>query len=120
MPKAYSEDLRHRIVKDTDNGLSIRSVASKYSVSPSFVSKISSLWRRSGSVAAKRIGGHRRHALAPHAEGVRRKLQENKDITLQELRDWVEESFGVRVHISSVDRFVRAMGYRYKKRGCRS
>ena len=43
MPKAYSEDLRRRVVADTDKGLSIRAVADKYSVSPSFVSKITCL-----------------------------------------------------------------------------
>lgn len=51
MPKAYSEDLRRRVVADTDKGLSIRAVADKYSVSPSFVSKITCLWRREGSVS---------------------------------------------------------------------
>ncbi len=40
MPRAYSEDLRHRVVADTATGLSIRAVAAKYSVSPSFVSKL--------------------------------------------------------------------------------
>jgi transposase len=115
VPRAYSEDLRQRIVADTGRGLSIRAIADKYSVSPSFVSKISSLWRHSGSVRAKRIGGYKRHALAAHAEAVRRKLNECRDMTLHELRDWVEESCGVRVHVSSIDRFVRALGYSYKK-----
>ena len=115
MPKTYSEDLRRRIVADTDKGLSIRAVAGKYSVSPSFVSKISSLWRQEGSVAARRRGGYKRHALEPHAGAIKRKLAENKGITLQELRDWVFEAFGARVHISSVDRFVRSLGYSYKK-----
>lgn len=56
MPKAYSEDLRRRVVADTDKGLSIRAVANKYSVSPSFVSKITCLWRQEGSVSPRRIG----------------------------------------------------------------
>ena len=115
MPRAYSEDLRRRIVLDTGKGLSIRAVAGKYSVSPSFVSKITCLWRRDGNVQAKRVGGHKRHALSAHAEAIKRKLDGHKDITLQELRGWAEETFGIRVHISSVDRFVRALGYRYKK-----
>jgi transposase len=46
MPRAYSEDLRRRVVADVDKGLSIRAVADKYSVSPSFVSKITCLWRQ--------------------------------------------------------------------------
>jgi transposase len=41
-----------------DKGLSIRAVADKYSVSPSFVSKIACLWRQEGSVSPRRIGGY--------------------------------------------------------------
>ncbi|WP_347888362.1 winged helix-turn-helix domain-containing protein [Nitrosomonas europaea] len=115
MPKAYSEDLRRRVVADTDKGLSIRAVADKYSVSPSFVSKITCLWRQEGSVSPRKIGGYRRHALEAHAAEVRGKLLEDKGITLAQLRDWIEEVLGVRVHVSSVDRFIRSLGYSYKK-----
>jgi transposase len=115
MPKTYSEDLRLRVAKDAGKELSNREVADKYSVSPSFVSTVSRLWRQKGSVAALQRGGYKRHKLHPHAAAVRRKLAENKGITLQELRDWAEEALGLRVHLSSVDRFVRALGYSCKK-----
>lgn len=115
MPKAYSEDLRRRVVADTEKGLSISAVADKYSVSPSFVSKITCLWRREGSVSPRKIGGYRRHVLRAHGAEVKGKLLEDKDITLAELRDWIEETLGVRVHVSSVDRFIRSLGYSYKK-----
>ena len=84
MPRAYSEDLRRRVVADTDQGLSMRAVAQKYSVSPSFVSKLTRMWRREGSVASRQIGGDKRHALAEHAEAIRRQLAEQTDLT------WVE------------------------------
>ena len=115
MPKTYSEDLRRRIAKDADKGASVRAIAEKYSVSPSFVSKISRLWRQEGSVAARQRGGYKRHALHAQADAVRRKLAGDKGITLQELKDWAEETLGICVHVSSVDRFVRALGYSYKK-----
>lgn len=115
MPRAYSEDLCRRIVADTGKGLSIRAVAAQYSVSPSFVSKISRLWRQEGAVVRRKVGGYRRHALEGHADAVRRKLEEDKGITLLELRDWAEEALGVCVHLSSVNRFIRSLGYSYKK-----
>lgn len=115
MPRPYSEDLRRRVVADTDKGLSIRTVADKYSVSPSLVSKVSRLWRREGTLAGRKVGGYRRHALADHAEAVRRTLSHDKGITLAELRDWAAETLGVGVPLSSVDRLVRSLGYRYKK-----
>lgn len=115
MPRAYSEDLRRRVVADTDQGLSLRAVAEKYSVSPSFVSKLTRVWRREGSVASRQVGGYKRHALAEHADAIRRQLAEQNGMTLVELRDWAQTALDVRVHISSVDRFVRSLGYRYKK-----
>lgn len=115
MPKSYSEDLRERVVADTAKGLSIRAVAEKYSVSPSFVSKVNSVWLRDGTVAARRRGGTKRHRLSDHAEAVQAQLQQNKGMTLAELRDWALEVLNVRLHLSSVDRFVRSLGYSYKK-----
>ena len=116
MSKTYSEDLRRRVAKDAEKGLTVRAIAEKYSVSPPFVSKISRIWRETGSVAARQRGGYRRHALHSQAEAIRQKLSLTRGITLHELRDWAEEALGIRVHISSVDRFVRvALGYSYKK-----
>ena len=115
MPRAYSEDLRRRVVADTDQGLSIRAVAPKYSGSPSFVSKLTRVWRREGSVASRQIGGYKQHALAEYAEAIRRQLAEQTDMTLVELRDWAQTVLSVRVHLSSADRFLRSLGYRYKK-----
>lgn len=117
MPRAYSEDLRRRVVADTDTGLSMRAVAKKYSVSPSFVSKLTRMGRREGSVASRRVGGYKRYALAGHADAIRHQLAEQNDLTLVELRDWAQTALDVCVHLSSVDRFVRSLGYRYKKNG---
>ena len=99
------------MVADVDRGLSIRAVADKYSVSPSFVSKR----RQEGNVSPRRIGGWRPHALKAHAALIRGKLLGDKGITLAQLRGWIEETLGVRVHVSPVDRFIRSLGYSYKK-----
>ena len=54
MGKPYSVDLRERVVARVSEGSPIRAVAAVFSVSASFVSKLSSAWRATGSVAAKR------------------------------------------------------------------
>jgi transposase len=56
-----------------------------------------------------------RRNLTSRTALVRGKLLEDKGITLVQLRDWIEETLEVRVHISSVDRFIRSLGYSYKK-----
>lgn len=117
MPRAYAEDVRRRVVADTDQGLSMRVVAEKYSVSPSFVSKLTRLWRREGSVASRQVGGYQRDARAEHADASRHHLAEQNGLTRGELRDGAQTALDVCAHLSSVDRFVRSLGYRYNKNG---
>ena len=114
MPRGYSEDLRRRVVADTDKGLSLRAVAETYSVSLLFVSKVTRVWRHEGAVACRQVGGYKRHVLVEPADAIRHQLAEQNGRTLVALRDWAQAARDVRVHLSSVDRFVRSRGYRYK------
>jgi transposase len=115
MTRAYSEDLRVRVVRDVEAGGSRRSVALKYAVSISFVVKLVQRWRAAGTIAPRGTGGRRVHALAGHAELVNRLLEEKKDITLEELRERLAAA-GVRVGRSSIDRYLKARGITRKKR----
>jgi transposase len=115
MARAYSEDLRLRVVEDVEAGASRRSVAARYRVSVSFVVKLVSRWRAVGTLKPRRVGGAKLHALAPHLELVRRLLAETPDLTLEELRLRLAEA-GVRVGRSSVDRFLTARELTRKKR----
>ena len=115
MTRAYSEDLRIRVVRDVEAGSSRRSVAFKYAVSISFVIKLVQRWRAAGTVAARGTGGRKVHALAAHAELVDQLLAEKRDITLDELRVALAAN-GVVVGRSSIDRYLRARGQTRKKR----
>jgi len=115
MPKAYSDDIRVRIVRAVDAGASRRSVAAKFEVSVSFVIRLAQQWRTTGSVQVRGTGGRPRHKLEPHAELVARLLAAKRDITLEELRGALAEK-GVTVSRSGVDRYLKARGLTRKKR----
>ena len=115
MTRAYSEDLRIRVVRDVEAGCSRRSVAFKYAVSISFVIKLVQRWRAAGTVAPRGTGGRKVHALAAHAELVDRLLASKRDITLDELRLGLLGE-GVLVARSSVARYLKARGLTRKKR----
>lgn len=83
MARAYSEDLRLRVVQDVETGASRRAVAARYRVSVSFGVKLVSRWRAAGTLKPRRVGGAKLHALAPHLELVRRLLAEVPDLTLR-------------------------------------
>ena len=115
MPKAYSDDLRVRVVRAVDAGASRRSVAGKFEVSVSFVIRLVAQWRASGSAGVRGTGGRPRHRLEPHGELVDRLLAANRDATLEELRTALAGE-GVSVSRSGVDRYLKARGLTRKKR----
>jgi len=118
MPKAYSEDLRVRIVRAVDANASRRSTAAKFEVSVSFVIRLVQQWRASGSVKVRGTGGKPRHKLEPHAALVARLLAAKRDITLDELRCALADE-GVKASRSGIDRYLRACGLTRKKRMAR-
>ena len=54
--KAYSLDLRQRVLKDVDAGMSTREVATKYDVSESWVRRLKQRLRETGEIGPRRAG----------------------------------------------------------------
>ena len=69
MPKPYSQDLRVRVIGAVESGSSARSAGRLFGVSESVAIKGVERWRRTGSVAAKRMGGYRRSPLDARGGG---------------------------------------------------
>ena len=119
MTKAYSEDLRGRIIEDIKIGMSARSAARKYRVSASFAIKLAQRWRETGSFSAKRTGGYKRFILSSHKETVLRYVNDERDQTLGELRKRLGEA-GILVSYGALWRFLDHENISYKKNGaCR-
>jgi len=68
MVKPYSIDLRERAVKAVVDGEPTRAVAERFGVAVSSVIKWHQRFRRTGSVAPGKMGGHRKPVLAPHRD----------------------------------------------------
>ena len=85
MARAYSLDLRERVVAAVAAGESCRSVATTFKVSVASVVKWSQRFRATGSAAAKQMGGHRPYALAGERDWLLARLAEQPDLTLRAL-----------------------------------
>ena len=69
MVRAYSLDLRERVLVTVPDGEAVRAMARRFGVSPSFISKLYSRYRRSGSRSPDPHGGDRRSArVEAHAD----------------------------------------------------
>jgi transposase len=118
MAKAYSEDLRARVVRAVEGGMSRRAAARQFDVSISFAVKLLLRWRRAGTLKPIRIGGTKPYALAAHCELVRSLVAAQPDITIDELRSRLAAE-GIHVGRSSIGRFLIAQQLTVKKKPAR-
>lgn len=118
MPRPYSQDLRDRVVGAVEAGSSARSSARVFGVSESTAVKWIQRWRRTGSVAAKRMGGYRRSPLDDHAELLLGLIADRPDLTVEEIRG-VLRARGIHAGHGSVWRFFDRHGISFKKNRAR-
>lgn len=118
MSLPISSDLRKRIVKAVDGGLSRNAAAKKYDVGISTVVNLIRRWRETGSFEPARQGNPRDFKLAPHEGRVRKMLDGRSDITLAEMKAQLSKA-GIKVSKSAIDRFLNHLDLSYKKNGAR-
>lgn len=112
--RPYSQDLRQRAISQFLAGKSIRFISDLLEISPSSVVKWWRLYRETGDVKPKKVGGYRRSVLVGE---VRDWLLERirKDFTTHGLVAELSER-GVKTSNYAVWKFLRAEGYRFKKK----
>jgi len=114
MTRPYSNDLRERVVSAVSAGDSVRVVAVRFGVAVSTVVKWSQRYRRTGSVAPGKMGGHRRRVLEPHRDFIVERIKQTSQLTLHRLKDELA-SRGVKVSHNAVWQFLRREGLSFKK-----
>ncbi len=122
MGKAYSMDLRERILAYVAADHSCRAAARLFGVSASTAVRLAAAQRERGDVSPKPQGRAPGTAgkLAGHQTFLLEIVRAEPDITLKELAGALAEAHGVRVQLSSLHRALRRAGYSYKKRTDRS
>jgi transposase len=107
--KAYSMDLRKRVLADSDAGLATKPVAEKYGVSRTWVRSLKQRRRETGEIAP-RVGGGRK----PKIDRARLAalVQQQPDATLVELR----ERLGLQCSLSAIWMALDALRITFKKK----
>ncbi len=115
--KAYSLDLRRKIVESYDRGEKIQSdVAQSFGVSLSFVEKLLRRRRTTGDIAALPHGGGITPLLDKNAvELLRVLVKQQPDATLAELCDEVNEQRGIRVSAPTMCTVLKKLDLGRKK-----
>jgi transposase len=110
---AYSMDLRERVVAACDEGVDTRAeIAERFSVSESWVRRLSQRRRESGSIAPRPRGGGQPPAFDAEAAGrLREAVAADPDATLKELA----AASGVACSTSAVGRALNRLRITRKK-----
>jgi transposase len=109
--RAYSLDLRKRVIADYDAGTRTQAIAEKYRVSTKWVRDLRRLREETGQIAPRQGKTGPKPKLAEHAEQLTELVQQNPDATLEELR----QALPVAVSITTLWRVLRQLGVTFKK-----
>lgn len=116
MTAPLSNDLRRRVVRAIDGGLSRRAAAVKFDISVASAVRWYQRFKRTGSVDPDAVGGdHHSHRVEAHAARILGWIDEQRDLTLVEIRDRLAEEGDVFAP-STIWRLLERHNYTVKKR----
>jgi transposase len=109
--RAYSMDLRQRVLEDCDSGLETRQVAVKYRVSESWIRRLKQRRRATGETAPRSSRNRRSAKWLAHAERIKELIAQKPDATLRELAAELNHAFSGQ----TLSRALRQLGLVLKK-----
>jgi transposase len=115
MAKAYSMDLRDRVVAAVRSGMSRHQAAKRFAVSVASVVRWCQLADRTGSAKPGKLGGHRPWLLEGERDFIMGRIAGKPDLTLAALLAEVEAR-GTVVSLDTLWRFLRHCGHSFKKK----
>ena len=115
MVRAYSNDLRWRLLQSVESGEeSARSAGRRFGVSASCAVKWVHAFRQAGTVSAARTGRPRGLKVEAHRDFLIAKMKDH-DTTLDQLQAALFEECGMYASRNLLWRFIRENGLSYKK-----
>lgn len=111
--QAYGQDLRERVLACGD--LTLVQVATRFGVSPSYVSKVRARLRNLGDPNPGPQHGHMPLRLAGYTDALQAHINTSPDATLNELRSWLADHHKVSVSYPVMWKVVTRLGLTLKK-----
>lgn len=116
MARAYSMDLRERVVEAIEGGMSTRQAAAAFSIGIATAGAWARRKRVLGDVHPGRQGKPIGSVLDAYADFVLAALSENPDTTLDEMVELLREHRGLIIARTAVWKFLNRRGLTHKKR----
>ena len=117
MARAYSQDLRERVIDAvTREGMSRRAAARRFGVSSASAVKWLQRWHRTGERGSAGTGGHRPSKVHPERAWLVGVIAAQPDITLAALAARLLVERGVKADTGMLSRFFKGAGISFKKK----
>lgn len=114
--KAYSPDLREKVLRAVDQGYGRQEIVKLLGVSSATIKRYLKQRRETGSVRPKAIPGRPPRELGPLQAELETQLQAHGDLRLEDHCHLWEQSHGVRVSTATMSRAIKRIGWTRKKR----
>jgi transposase len=113
--KAYSEDLRERVVRAVTVGTPRKEVAATFAVSVPTIERWLRLQRETGGLAPRPVAGPVAVKTEALVAALPERLAAHADATLAEQCSWWREASGVEVSTATMSRALARLGCTRKK-----
>lgn len=115
MPQPLSNDLRERVVAFVGAGNSCHEAAARFATSVSFAVSLMALYRETGSVVPRPIGGRRHGKLDAVEAFLLGFVGKRPDVTMPELAAALLAQTGIAAAPQSLSRWLIKKGLSFKK-----
>lgn len=116
--KSYSVDLRQKIIDVREQEkLSIRKLAQRFKVAPSFVQKLLKQYQQTGDIMPQKRGGNQVRKLGDDQMITLIEIMENNnDATLKELGEMLAIATEIKVSTTTIWKITKKFNYSWKKK----
>jgi len=115
MSRAYSTDLRERVLDAVAAGSSARASAARFGIGVATAVRWVRRWRETGERGARRQGYPKRSILDPHEGYLLALIEDEVDVTLDEMRERLRAERGIEVARVTIWRFFDRRRITFKK-----
>jgi transposase len=114
---AIARDIREKVVRAIEGGLSRRQAAARFAIDPATAVRWAKRVELTREVAPFKMGGDRRsQRIEAHADFILAQIEEKPDLTIMELRETIRERRGLSFGYGTVWRFLARHGITRKNR----
>lgn len=99
--RAYSQDLRDRVLRALERGDAPMAIARRFEVSRIWVYQVRNDWQRDGRRSSLRVGGYRRSCLAEMESELRTWIESAPDLTLAEICERLAKA-GIQIKVPAL------------------